>query len=85
LRNNIGLVTQEPVLFDCTIKENISYGVSSNDVPFDAIVEASKKANAHNFIMNLPQVLYKIRLLNYCLCNYTNYIIKYAIFRVTTQ
>lgn len=55
LRNNIGLVTQEPVLFDCTIKENISYGVSSNDVPFDAIVEASKKANAHNFIMSLPQ------------------------------
>lgn len=56
MRNNIGLVTQEPVLFDCTIKENISYGVSSNDVPFDAIVEASKKANAHNFIMSLPQV-----------------------------
>ncbi|KAE9524995.1 hypothetical protein AGLY_015045 [Aphis glycines] len=55
LRNNIGLVTQEPILFDCTIKENISYGVSSNDVPFDAIVEASKKANAHNFIMSLPQ------------------------------
>ncbi|KAL5240368.1 hypothetical protein ACI65C_007778 [Semiaphis heraclei] len=55
LRNNIGLVTQEPVLFDCSIRENISYGVSCNDVPFDAIVEAAKKANAHNFIMSLPQ------------------------------
>ncbi|XP_016656026.1 multidrug resistance protein 1A isoform X3 [Acyrthosiphon pisum] len=55
LRNNIGLVTQEPVLFDCSIRENISYGVSCSDVPFDAIVEAAKKANAHNFIMCLPQ------------------------------
>ncbi|XP_060869944.1 ATP-dependent translocase ABCB1-like isoform X2 [Metopolophium dirhodum] len=55
LRNNIGLVTQEPVLFDCSIRENISYGVSCSDVPFDAIVEAAKKANAHNFIMSLPQ------------------------------
>ncbi|XP_060852924.1 ATP-dependent translocase ABCB1-like isoform X2 [Rhopalosiphum padi] len=55
LRKNIGLVTQEPVLFDCTIRENISYGVSCNDVSFDAIVEAAKKANAHNFIMSLPQ------------------------------
>ncbi|XP_022171475.1 multidrug resistance protein 1B-like isoform X2 [Myzus persicae] len=55
LRSNIGLVTQEPVLFDCSIKENISYGVSGGDVSFDAIVEAAKKANAHNFIMSLPQ------------------------------
>jgi len=55
LRKNIGLVTQEPVLFDCTIRENISYGVSCNNVPFDAIVEAAKKANVHNFIMSLPQ------------------------------
>jgi len=59
LRNNIGLVTQEPVLFDCSIRENISYGVSFSDVPFDAIVEAAKKANAHNFIMSLPQVYKK--------------------------
>ncbi|VVC36193.1 Hypothetical protein CINCED_3A013935 [Cinara cedri] len=56
LRKNIGLVTQEPVLFDCSIKENISYGVNDkNDVPFDAIVEAAKKANAHTFIMSLPK------------------------------
>jgi len=47
------------VLFDCSIRENISYGVSCSDVPFDAIVEAAKKANAHNFIMSLPQVYKK--------------------------
>lgn len=58
MRKNIGLVTQEPVLFDCSIKENISYGASSKDVPFYVIVEAAKKSNAHNFIMNLPQVHY---------------------------
>jgi ABC-type multidrug transport system fused ATPase/permease subunit len=56
LRKNIGLVTQEPVLFDCSIKENISHGVCDNNVNFDMIVEAAKKANAHNFIMSLPQV-----------------------------
>lgn len=57
LRENIGLVTQEPVLFDCSIRGNIRYGVVGNeDVPFDVIVEAAKKANAHSFIMNLPQV-----------------------------
>lgn len=56
LRKNIGLVSQEPVLFDCSIKENICHGTHTEDIPFDAIVEVAKKANAHNFIMSLPQV-----------------------------
>lgn len=57
LRKHIGLVTQEPVLFDCSIKENIIYGLNCNkNIPFNTIVEAAKKANAHNFIMRLPQV-----------------------------
>ena len=53
LRDNIGVVGQEPVLFDCTIKENILYGrpsASDND-----IVNACKNANAFDFIMNLPR------------------------------
>lgn len=56
LRQNIGLVSQEPVLFDCSIEENIRQGARAEDSPFDAIVEVAKKANAHNFIMNLPRV-----------------------------
>lgn len=54
LRQNIGLVSQEPVLFDTTIAENIRYGcdgVSMNDV-----TEAARKANALEFISKLPDV-----------------------------
>lgn len=53
----MGLVTQEPVLFDCSIRENIGYGANNKYLPIDAIVKAAKKANAHDFIMRLPQVL----------------------------
>jgi subfamily B ATP-binding cassette protein MsbA len=52
LRRNIALVTQDIMLFDASIAENISY--SSDKASFDDIVEASKKAYAHEFIMNLP-------------------------------
>ena len=53
LRSTIGVVNQEPILFQTTIAENIRMGregVSSED-----IVNASKDANAHDFIMTLPQ------------------------------
>ncbi|KAJ8319924.1 hypothetical protein KUTeg_001511 [Tegillarca granosa] len=53
LRNNIGVVSQEPVLFDCTISENIRLG---NPYATEAqIREASMMANAHDFISNLPK------------------------------
>ncbi|XP_063678804.1 ATP-dependent translocase ABCB1-like [Bolinopsis microptera] len=52
LRNQIGLVGQEPVLFATTIEENIRYGRS--DVTQTQIEEACKKAFAHDFIMELP-------------------------------
>ncbi|XP_050546689.1 ATP-dependent translocase ABCB1-like [Daktulosphaira vitifoliae] len=58
LRQNIGIVTQEPILFDCSIKDNILYGAYFNEnssLEFSRIVEAAKKANAHDFIMSLPQ------------------------------
>ncbi|XP_059173798.1 ATP-dependent translocase ABCB1-like isoform X1 [Physella acuta] len=52
LRSNIGLVSQEPVLFATTIKENIRYG--RDDVTEDQIIQATKNANAYDFIMKLP-------------------------------
>ena len=52
LRNQIGIVTQEVVLFNDTVKANISYG--HMDVDEKKIVEASRIANAHDFIVKLP-------------------------------
>lgn len=54
LRSHIGLVSQEPVLFGVSIAENISYG--REEVTQDEVIEAAKRANAHNFIMTLPEV-----------------------------
>ena len=52
LRRNIGVVSQEPVLFGTTIAENIRYG--REGVTQEEIEAAAKAANAHNFIMSLP-------------------------------
>ena len=52
LRSNIGVVSQEPVLFDTTIAENIRYG--REDATIDDIHAAAKAANAFNFISELP-------------------------------
>lgn len=54
LRNQIGLVSQEPILFGVSIADNIKYG--REDVNYLEIVEAAKQANAHDFIMKLPKV-----------------------------
>jgi subfamily B ATP-binding cassette protein MsbA len=53
LRAQIGLVTQETVLFDDTVRRNIAYGLDG--LPDDGIIEAAKAAKAHDFIMALPQ------------------------------
>ncbi|KAL5266828.1 hypothetical protein ACHWQZ_G004016 [Mnemiopsis leidyi] len=53
LRNQVGLVGQEPVLFATTIEENIRYG--REDVTMEQIEAACKKAFAHDFIMELPE------------------------------
>ncbi|CAF1448878.1 unnamed protein product [Adineta steineri] len=53
LRSCLGVVSQEPVLFDLTIAENISYGLEN--IPMDEIVLAATKANIHEFIQQLPQ------------------------------
>ena len=46
------MVSQEPVLFDTTVAENIRYG--REDASMEDIQEAAKKANAHDFISRLP-------------------------------
>lgn len=54
LRLQLGIVSQEPVLFDRTIAENIAYGDNNRVVPMTEIIEAAKQANIHNFINSLP-------------------------------
>ncbi|XP_019388295.1 PREDICTED: phosphatidylcholine translocator ABCB4-like [Crocodylus porosus] len=54
LRAQIGIVSQEPILFDCTIAENIAYGDNSREVSHEEIVSAAKAANIHSFIDSLP-------------------------------
>ncbi|CAF3161370.1 unnamed protein product [Rotaria sp. Silwood2] len=54
-RSQIGFVSQEPILFDATIRENIAYGDTSRVVSMEEIEHAAKSANIHEFITNLPQ------------------------------
>ncbi len=54
MRGQIAMVSQEPVLFDCSIEDNITYGLKN--ISHAKVVEASKLANIHDFIMSLPTV-----------------------------
>jgi ATP-binding cassette subfamily B protein len=51
LRQSIGIIPQDPALFHRTLAENIAY---SSDVDLTQIIEAAKKAHAHDFIQQLP-------------------------------
>jgi subfamily B ATP-binding cassette protein MsbA len=53
LRRLMGIVTQDTVLFNDTVANNISYG--SGEVGHEAVIAAAKRANAHDFIMELPK------------------------------
>lgn len=53
LRNLMGIVTQETILFNDSVKNNIAYG--HQEVGFEKIIEAAKVANAHDFILALPE------------------------------
>jgi subfamily B ATP-binding cassette protein MsbA len=53
LRSQIGLVTQELILFNDTVRNNIAYGLE--DTPMENILEAAKAAEAHEFIQKLPE------------------------------
>lgn len=52
LRDMIGIVTQETILFNDSVRNNIAYGL--DDCPLEKIIDAAKAANAHNFIMDMP-------------------------------
>ena len=53
LRRQIGLVEQEPILFDCSLLENITYG--NPEAADDVTRAAAERANAHEFIVALPE------------------------------
>ena len=66
LRSLLGLVQQEPVLFNLSVGENIAYGDNSRQVTQDEIEAAARKANIHDTIISLPQVclyIYQIKFL----------------------
>lgn len=53
LRSLMGIVTQETILFNDSVRNNIAYGLS--DRPLDEVIAAAKVANAHDFIMHMPE------------------------------
>ncbi|KAM4602093.1 bile salt export pump isoform 2-T2 [Polymixia lowei] len=55
LRSKIGIVSQEPILFDCSIAENIKYGDNSREISMNDVISAAKKAQLHDFVMALPE------------------------------
>jgi ATP-binding cassette subfamily B (MDR/TAP) protein 1 len=59
IRSRFGLVSQEPILFNLTIAENITYGLEN--IPMENIINAATKANIHSFIEQLPQVSHKTK------------------------
>ncbi|XP_060651912.1 multidrug resistance protein homolog 65 [Drosophila nasuta] len=54
VRRKLGIVSQEPSLFERTIAENIAYGDNRRSVPMAEVIAAAKSANAHSFIISLP-------------------------------
>ena len=56
LRRQIGLVSQEPILFDATIADNIRFGANFRIVSDAEVEAAAKTADIHDFIKSLPQV-----------------------------
>ena len=58
LRQQMGLVSQEPVLFNDTIRANIAYG-KGGDATEAEIIAAAELANAHNFTCSLQEVNYR--------------------------
>ena len=62
LRRQVALVSQESVLFNCSIRENIEHGLigtefehAEREKKTELVIQASKTANAHDFIMKLPE------------------------------
>uniref|UniRef100_A0A8C9DT68 Bile salt export pump n=1 Tax=Prolemur simus TaxID=1328070 RepID=A0A8C9DT68_PROSS len=55
LRSNIGIVSQEPVLFACSIMDNIKYGDNTKEISMERVIAAAKQAQLHDFVMSLPE------------------------------
>ncbi|ERE72039.1 bile salt export pump-like protein [Cricetulus griseus] len=55
LRSHIGIVSQEPVLFGCSIMDNIKYGDNTKEISMERVIAAAKQAQLHDFVMSLPQ------------------------------
>ena len=55
LRYLVSIVSQEPILFGCSIKDNISYGLDT-PLSMDEIITVARAANIHEFVSSLPQV-----------------------------
>ena len=55
LRSRLGLVSQEPVLFNRSIAENIEYGDNEREVSMEEVVAAARMANIHQFVSALPE------------------------------
>lgn len=56
LRSQIGTVSQEPVLFSCSIRDNIAYGADDPEaITTEEIYTAAREANAYNFVKSFPQ------------------------------
>ena len=64
----MGIVQQEPVLFNTTIAENISYGDNTRNISRDEIITAAKAANIHDFIQGLPEVIILMDWINFTFC-----------------
>jgi ABC-type multidrug transport system fused ATPase/permease subunit len=58
LRSLMGLVQQEPVLFNLSICDNIAYGDNSRQVTQNEIETAARMANIHELIISLPKVYF---------------------------
>merc|ERR1739844_370844 len=54
VRSKLGIVSQEPVLFDRSIAENIQYGDNERTVSMEEVIDAARKANIHSFVAALP-------------------------------
>lgn len=67
LRQQMGLVSQEPVLFNDTIRSNIAYGKEGNATEAE-ILAAAELANANKFISSLHKVLLCVLYYCYVLC-----------------
>ena len=55
VRSKLGIVSQEPVLFDRSIAENIQYGDNERAVSMEEVISAARKANIHQFVAALPE------------------------------